>query len=161
MKKMLTVVCSMILAVGLVSVANAKMKAPEADAQQLYDYITKQKTYVKWKLWPGKGKLYKGAEPHGALLTTYVNDTALKSIKAKKGLKDGSIIVKENYMPDKKLAAVTVMYKVKGYNSEAGDLFWLKYLPDGKIEASGKVGMCIGCHSNVKANDYLFTGKVK
>lgn len=105
--------------------------------------------------------MYKGTEPHGMLLTTYVNDAALNSIKAKKGLKNGAIIVKENYMPDKKLAAVTVLYKVKGYNPKAGDLFWMKYLPDGKIEASGKVDMCIGCHAKVMDNDYLFTGKVK
>jgi len=81
--------------------------------------------------------------------------------KAKKGLQDGAIIVKENYMPDKMLAAVTVMYKVKGYNPGAADIFWMKYLPDGKIEASGKVDMCIGCHAKVKGNDYLYTGKVK
>jgi len=161
MKKMLAVVFSMVLAAGLVSVAQAGTKAPKADAQQLHEYITKQNPYEKWKLWPGKGKLYKGTEPHGMLLTTYVNDAALNSIKAKKGLKNGAIIVKENYMPDKKLAAVTVLYKVQGYNSKAGDLFWMKYLPDGKIEASGKVDMCIGCHAKVKDNDYLFTGTVQ
>lgn len=36
-------------------------------------------------------------------------------------------------MPDKKLAAVTVMYKVKGYNPDAGEIFWMKFLQDGKI----------------------------
>jgi len=160
MKRMLAVVA----AAGMIMGGVAYAGMPGADGVQLQKYLTKDKPYVKWKLWPGKGKLYKGTEPHGALLTTYVNEAALKSIKAKKGLKDGSIIVKGNYMPDKKLAAVTVMYKVKGYNPGAGDIFWMKYLPDGKIEASGKSGMvdmCIGCHAKVKGNDYLFTGKVK
>lgn len=157
MKKMLAVVAA--AGVMMVGVAHAGM--PGADADKLHEYLTKEKPYTNWKLWPGKGKLYKGTEPHGALLTTYVNDVALKSIKAKKGLKDGAIIVKENYMPDKKLAAVTVMYKVKGYNPEFGDIFWMKFLPDGKTEASGKVDMCIGCHTKVKDNDYLYTGKVK
>jgi hypothetical protein len=64
-------------------------------------------------------------------------------------------------MPGKKLAAVTVMYKVKGYNPDAGDIFRMKFLPDGKIEASGKVDMCIGCHTKAMENDFLFTGKVK
>ncbi len=160
MKKKLAVLAAAGVMMG--AVAHAGM--PGADADKLYSYLTKEKPYTSWKLWPGKGKLYKGTEPHGALLTTYVNDVAMKSIKAKKGLQDGAIIVKENYMPDKKLAAVTVMYKIKGYNPEAGDIFWMKYLPDGKIEASGKSGMvdmCIGCHTKVKGNDYLFTGKVK
>lgn len=157
MRRMLAVVA----AAGVMVGATAYAGMPGADADKLHEYLTKEKPYTHWKLWPGKGKLYKGTEPHGALLTTYVNDVALKSIKAKKGLNDGAIIVKENYMPDKKLAAVTVMYKVKGYNPEAGDIFWMKYLPDGKIEASGKVDMCIGCHGKVKENDYLYTGKVK
>jgi len=41
-------------------------------------------------------------------------------------------------MPNKKLAAVTVMYGKSGSNPQAGDHFWLKYTPDGKIEAEGK-----------------------
>jgi hypothetical protein len=123
----------------------------------------KKADYVKnWKMWPGKTALYKGTEPHGALLTTYVNGTALKAIEGKKGkLPVGSIITKENYMPDKKLAAITVMYKVKGYNPEAGDWFWAKYAPDGKIEAEGKVEMCIKCHSMKKDNDFVYTGPLK
>jgi hypothetical protein len=32
-----------------------------------------------------------------------------------------AIVVKENYKSDKKLAAITVMYKVLGFNPEAGD----------------------------------------
>jgi len=34
---------------------------------------------------------------------------------------DGSIIVMEDYTADKKLEGCTVMYKIKGYNLEAGD----------------------------------------
>ena len=114
---------------------------------------------------PAKGKLYKGTEPHGALLTTYVNNPALAAIKGKKGtMPAGAIVVKENYMPDKKLAAITVMYKVAGYNPEGGDWFWAKYTPDGKVEAEGKSGMadmCIGCHGKAKGNDFLYTGELK
>jgi hypothetical protein len=53
--------------------------------------------------------------------------------------------------------AVTPMYKVKGYNPEAGDWFWGKYGPDGKIMASGKVKGCINCHGVQKAKDWIFT----
>ena len=73
----------------------------------------------------------------------------------------GEFVVKENYSPDKNLAAVTVMYKQTGYNAEGGDWFWLKYASDGTIQKEGKVGGCIGCHAAVKSNDWLFIGPVK
>ncbi|NIQ92822.1 MAG: cytochrome P460 family protein [Desulfuromonadales bacterium] len=135
---------------------------PETDGQAVIDYITQENPYQKWKLWPGKDKLYKGQHPHGAFLTTYVNAGAAKALEAKAGkLPNGAIVVKENYTPEKKLAAVTVMYRKSGYAPAAGDYFWLKYAPDGTIQKSGQVKGCINCHKSVKANDWLFTGPVK
>jgi hypothetical protein len=135
-----------------------KMEMPAAEGKALWDYLKSINYEKKFALWPGKKKFYKGTEPHGMLLTTYVNKPALGAIKGKKAtLPVGSIVVKENYMPDKKLGAYTVMYKVAGYNPEAGDWFWAKYQPDGKIEMEGKADMCIGCHAQAKGNDYLMT----
>lgn len=37
-----------------------------------------------------------------------------------------------------------------------GDWFWVKYSPDGKAEASGKVKGCIDCHLRQKDNDLIF-----
>jgi hypothetical protein len=74
---------------------------------------------------------------------------------------NNSIILKENYAPNKKLMAVTVMYKVKGYNPNDGDWFWVKYDRNFKVLSEGKVPDCLGCHRTVKNNDYLFTGKVR
>jgi len=140
--------------------AETQAVMPPGDATKLYDYL-KQAPYRSWKMWPGKKKLYKGTEPHGALLTTYVNEIAIKAIKSKTGiLPDGSIIVKENYDQKKKLKALTVMYKIKGFSPDTGDWFWAKYSPDGKVEAEGKVKGCIDCHSKKKENDYIFTGPV-
>lgn len=141
--------------------SETQVPEPGPDAEKLNEYIIKYNPYRAWDLWPGKGRLYKGAEPHGALLTTFVNSTALYSIKKKNGMADGSIIVKENYAADKRFVALTVMYKIKGYNPEAGDWFWAKYLPDGTIEASGKVKGCIDCHGKQKDNDFIMTGPVK
>jgi hypothetical protein len=135
---------------------------PQTDAGKVWQYISSLDNYTKWSLWPGTEKLYKGTQPHGAFLTTYVSEDALQSIKRKKGtLPNRSLVVKENYMPDKKLAAITVMYKVKGYNPEAGDWFWAKYKPDGTVEASGKVAGCIKCHSAKASNDWVFTSDIK
>src|ERR1700690_2073442 len=102
---------------------------PSANAAKLYIYITKSAPYEKsFKLWPGKDKLYPGKEPHGSFLTTYVNDAALGSLRNMGEMADGSIIVNEDYSADKKLKVLTVMYKTKGFNPEAGDWFWAKYV---------------------------------
>ena len=136
-------------------------EVPITDGRDVIDYLNKN-NYQSWQLWPGKTKLYEGKHPHGALLTTYVSKGAYDAIEAKVGrIPDGGFIVKENYTPNKKLAAVTVMYKKDGYNAEGGDWFWLKYAPDGTIQKEGKVGGCIGCHAAVKNNDWLFIGPVK
>jgi hypothetical protein len=141
--------------------AETQVVLPGADAAKLYTYITKQKPYTSWDMWPGKGKMYKGTQPHGDFLTTYVNDTAMSGIKAKKGsMPDGSIIAKENYGADKKFTALTVMYKIKGYNPAAADWFWAKYDGGGKVLASGKAEACIRCHEMSKDNDYVYSGKL-
>jgi hypothetical protein len=133
---------------------------PGPDAEKLNDYIIKYNPYRSWSLWPGKGRLYKGPKPHGELLTTFVNDAALVAIRKRATMKDGAIIVKENYSADKEFKALTVMYKIKGYNPRAGDWFWAKYAPDGSVQASGKVEGCINCHGARRDNDFVFTGEV-
>lgn len=137
-----------------------KTMMPIPEGGDLRHHIIGHMPYKKWDLWPGKGKMYEGTEPHGAILTTYVNNIALDSIKKMEGMKNNSIIIKENYTPQKKLAAITVMYKVKDYNPEGGDWFWVKYDPAFKILKEGKVQGCMDCHGSAKDNDYIFTGKV-
>lgn len=133
---------------------------PGPDAVKLYEYIMKSKPYTDWQLFPGKGRMYEGKQPHGAFLTTYVNNDAYFSIRDKKGMADGSLIVKENYTSDKKLDSVTVMYKIKGYSPDAGDWFWAKYEAAGNVVASGRVNACIMCHEAKKDNDFIFSGNI-
>jgi hypothetical protein len=133
---------------------------PDANSRSINEYIIKYQPYRAWRLWPGKGRLYEGTEPHGSLLTTFVNDIAYRSIKKQEGMSEGSIIVKENYAADKDFVALTVMYRVKGYNPDGGDWYWVRYAPSGKAEASGRVKACIRCHSVRKDNDYIYTGAV-
>ncbi|GAB4389685.1 MAG: hypothetical protein Kow0025_16590 [Thermodesulfovibrionales bacterium] len=165
-KAVLVLATLMCFAVGAYAIhetlpAETQVVLPGPDAEALAKYLTRLNPYEGWQLWPGKGKLYEGREPHGSLLTTYVNDRAINSIRAKSGMADGSVIVKENYTPDKKLSAITVMYKISGYNPSGGDYFWAKYGPDWSVQASGKVNACIECHGTRSDNDYIFTGKVK
>ncbi len=135
---------------------------PKADGGELYTYITQDKNYKDWKMWPGRSELYPGTQPHGAFLTTYVTDEAFSAIQDRRGkLPESSIIVKENYTNEKSLDAIAVMYKVKGYDAANNNWFWAKYRPDGAIDAEGKVEACISCHGQKKDNDYIFTSDLK
>ncbi|NOY53441.1 MAG: cytochrome P460 family protein [Deltaproteobacteria bacterium] len=135
---------------------------PGADAAALWAYIHGPSPYWNWVHWPDRPGLYKGREPHGALLQTFVNKTAQRGVYGMRGVVDaGGIIVKENYMPGPTLAAITVMYKIKGYNSDKGDWFWVKYGANGKILKSGKPAGCIGCHGAQKMNDFIMTSLIR
>ena len=135
---------------------------PAADGAELYAHITQEDSYRGWKMWPGKDELYPASEPHGAFLTTYVTDSAFSAIQGRRGsIPYGSIIVKENYTPDKELAALTVMYKVSGYDPDNNDWFWAKYLPDGTIDAEGRVPGCISCHGLQRENDFIYTSTLE
>ena len=130
---------------------------PGADSEKLYVYITKPEPYYsKWQRCPGTGKFLASEEPHGSFMTIYLNDAALNSIKNPEGMADGAIIVSENYTADKKLDSRTVMYKIKGYNPEAGDWFWVRYSGDsGYAQESGKVKGCVACHGSQQDKDYV------
>ena len=107
-----------------------------------------------WQLFPGSPEKYAGVDPHGMLLTTYVNTAAFEAIEAGETSPSGSILVKENYTPEGVLVATTTMYKSEGYNPEHNDWYWLKELADGTIEKEGMVKGCQDCHIDVR--DYIF-----
>ncbi|MGD2218361.1 MAG: cytochrome P460 family protein [Gemmatimonadales bacterium] len=134
---------------------------PDTSGAAVWDYLETVDFAANWELWPDKGELYVGQEPHGALLTTYLNPAAHEALTDMAGaMPTGAIIVKENYMPDSTLAATTVMYKVDGFDPEHGNWYWLKVLADGTIEVQGRGAGCIACHSGQADNDYIFTGSL-
>jgi hypothetical protein len=139
---------------------------PAADGKALFSYISQTRPYKQWGTWPKDQwndftTLLKSGAPHGGVVRIYVNDIALNAARDFKGqLPEGAIIVKENYTGHDPaspgdLDALTVMYKVKGYDPEHNDWFWLKVRPDGKVDAEGKVGMCYGCHAQEGNKDYV------
>lgn len=138
---------------------------PDTTGAAVWSYLQEVEYRSNWSLWPDKGELYSGQEPHGMLLTSYLNDTALTALTTGAGsMPEGAILVKENYMPDSTLAAVTVMYKVKSFNPEHNDWFFSKHLRDGSVDKApngmvlqGRVPGCQSCHGAQKANDYVFT----
>lgn len=151
MKKLIIAVSCIVFVFGMIISASAEMPGPNPDA--LWNYITKVSPYQKWSFWPDHQGMQEGRAPHGPLHKVYVNDKALKS--AHPPVQYGAIEVKENYSPAKELKAITVMYKVKGYNPKDGDWFWVKYTPAGKADKFGKPKGCIGCHGTRAKNDFI------
>ncbi len=132
---------------------------------RLWSYLKDQK-YENWAPVPGKSDGFsEGQSPHGAFLKMYLNRTAAGNPKE---LPSGSIIIKENYGPDKKkLMAVTIMSRYKDYNSAGGDWYWVKYMPDGTVakappekgsmRLAGKAKGCIMCHGDgAEGKDFAF-----
>ena len=129
---------------------------PDTTAEAVWSYLQQADYQASWTVWPGMGELYEGGEPHGRLLTTYVNEPALSAVQSSAAsMPADAFIVKENYMPDTTLAAVTVMYKVPEYDPEHADWFWAKYAPGGSVDAAGRVESCQDCHAD--GNDFVLT----
>lgn len=144
--------------------AQTEISMPEPTASAVWEHL-QSSDYANWALWPGKGEQYQGAEPHGALLTTHVNELALDALtNGAERMPLGAIIVKENFMADGTHAATTVMYKAAGFDPEHNDWWWLKRDADGTIAAEGgaegMAQMCIGCHGGRADNDYIFTSEL-
>jgi len=139
------------------SMVFAEMPGPDTDA--LWQYITKDSPYTEWSFWPDHQGMQPGRAPHGPLHKVYVNDRALNSLRPP--VQYGAIQVKENYSKSKELKAITVMYKVLGYNPKDGDWFWVKYTPKGKAGPFGKPKGCIGCHGTRANNDFILVHEFK
>lgn len=132
---------------------------PDTTGPALWSFLREQRYRESWELWPGLDRLYPGTEPHGALLTTYVNPIAREALRrGDEAMPPGAVIVKENYLPDSTLAAVTVMLLAPGYDPGHQDWFWAKYGSAGEVEAAGRVEACTGCHG--AQPDYLFSGEL-
>jgi hypothetical protein len=140
-----------------------KLSPAEQFDNKLWNYLVRSK-YKNWAPVPGKSDAaYPGDSPHGAFLKMFLNRKAAGSPNS---LPDGSIVIKENYSPARELAAITVMYKTRGYNPKAGDWYWVKYNPDGSVASkstdkgmmrlSGRVGGCIDCHSAAEGDDFAY-----
>ncbi len=134
-----------------------KMPKPEAEAEAVWKYITDTHPFETWPFWPDHQGTYNSKGPHAPKHKIYVNKQALDSKKPP--LQNGSMVVKYNLSPADEVKAVTIMYKVKGYNPAAGDWFWAQYSPTGEVQEAGKPENCIACHSDKAGNDYILVHK--
>lgn len=151
------------------------MALPEADGAAIMDFLMNESPYTGWSSWAtsdANPEDYSGylasAAPHGNTVRIFVNDRALTAVEREDfsgHLPPGTIVVKENYggTVDEPgdLAALTIMYRVHGYNSEGGDWYWLKTSADGMtIDAEGQVEGCISCHGQEGNSDWLLRYQV-
>ena len=133
-------------------------------ARQLWDEMD---GYTTWSPYPGMAGWQPGESPHGNALKYYINSIVAGDPE---NPGNGSIIVVENYGTEGgPLMTVSVMKKVRGYDPDNADWFWVKYGPDGTvmrdlkgITLAGRVakGMsdgCINCHLHAGGGDYLFS----
>lgn len=139
---------------------------PETTGVDVFNYVTETNDYKEWGTWPADEwndftvNLVSG-EPHGNVVHIYVNEIALEAANSFDGtMPEGSMIVKENYVGTDpanpgELDALTIMYKVDGFNPDAGNWFWVKVKPSGSVDAEGAVDGCIGCHSQPNNQDYI------
>ncbi|MCJ7579360.1 MAG: cytochrome P460 family protein [Candidatus Aminicenantes bacterium] len=148
-----------IVALAFLTVHAFENQMPGPDAAAFWTYITKTSPYTEWKSWDDFSGMQPSNSPHGAFVKVYVNDILFNADTTP--VPYGSIQVKEGYNADKKLTALTVMYKVKDYNAAAGDWYWARFSTEGKGGPEGKVDMCIGCHKPKADNDYIFVHKIK
>jgi len=128
----------------------------EINGNVLWERISTEAEYTTYAFWPGHEDIQPGQSPHGAYHKIYINRALFQALPANdRILPVGSIIVKENLDSQKTLDSITVMVKVQDYNPEAGDWFWAKYTPKGKVIAEGTPAGCIGCHEGMSDNDYI------
>ena len=54
---------------------------PDTTAASVVAYLDEIDYQDSWETWPGLEEKYQGTEPHGFLLTTYLNSAALEVVK--------------------------------------------------------------------------------
>lgn len=148
-----------ILGVVFLAAFTLQSQMPGPDADEFWTYITKTSPYTEWKFWEDHEGMQPGNAPHGPFHKVFVNDILLNAESTP--VPYGSILVKESYNNNKKMTAITVMYKIKDFNPEAGDWYWARFSSEGKGGPDGKVNMCIGCHSASAENDYMLVHEIK
>lgn len=157
MLRMLSIGCFVIFTLTSSLLLAQEKDMPSPDPESIWKYITKEKPFTEWSFWPDHQGTHASNAPHAPKHKIYVNKQALDSEQPP--MKNGSMVVKYNLSPADEIKAITLMYKVEGYNPEAGDWFWVQYSPTGEVHKAGKPKSCIGCHTKQAGNDYILVHK--
>ena len=133
--------------------------APDTTGEAVLAWLEDEQYREIWDLWPGTTAYHLGADPHGALLTTYANAIAIEALsRAAPAMPPGAVVALEGYLADSTLSSVSVMMQVGAFDPERQDWFFARFGSAGEIEAAGRVETCQGCH--VGEPDYLFSAEL-
>jgi hypothetical protein len=104
--------------------------------------------------------LRQGTSPHGRSQIYY--STNIKSLIETSSFiaPIGTVAIKPfDMVGDSQIDGIAVMVKKEaGYDPEHSDWYYENRMPDGALAqdpAPGKIAMCISCHANATATDYL------
>jgi hypothetical protein len=133
----------------------SRAPSPEdAEPAELFAWLDGERYRETWELLPGTSPLHPGAEPHGALLTTYVDPVAMEAIeRAALSMPPGAAIAVEDYLPDSTLSTVSVMIRIRDPDPESGEWRFTRFGPAGEV-AAGPMDACRSCH--VLEPDFVF-----
>lgn len=137
-------------------------QTPDEFHASFWSHICRQDAaYNTWKVLKWE-KAEDGIEnPHGAVTPTYANKVAADDPKT---LPIGSVLVREDYDDKRKRLSISVMYRVKAYDKDHGNWYWIKYLENGTVvrgkdnkPLAGKIASCSECHSKANDKDFVFS----
>lgn len=112
----------------------------------------------------------RGDRPHGAWVHIFYNEVANGAVSGSDAWPDGSIVVKENYMPNEAMDGPGMLGALTAMVKENGGWFWAKYKPDGSLHTmpadspmpnmpiAGTMDLkCISCHRGEATRDMVIT----
>ena len=143
----------------------ARATRPQTPAEfysNFWRYLAKPgAAYNTWKVLTPEKNDGVISNPHGESSKTFADKTAADDAI---NLPIGSILVREDHDEGSKRQSISVMYRVKGYDKDQGNWYWLKYQQNGSIvrdsnkkAVAGKVASCIECHAKAKGRDFVFS----
>lgn len=137
-------------------------QTPTEFYDKFWQYLTKSgAAYDAWKQLEHELPNAAVENPHGTASRTYANDVAAKDPK---NLPFGSILVREDHDDQRQRQSISVLYRVKDYDKEHGDWYYLRFSEAGAVmkgsdnkPIAGKVASCIDCHAKAGGKDYVFS----
>jgi len=147
--------CSIVSCTPRAVAALPGLTGDQISGASLWQRITVEEDFKAYPSWPDYKGIQPGQSPHGRFHRIYINPILADALPISANIAPaGSIIIKENYDPDRVVSGYTVMAKVPGYNPDAGDWFWAAYDNQGGVKMEGRPAMCIRCHSS-SASDFV------
>jgi len=150
------------LLTGLSGCSNAPIGPTESatvpTGAALFRSITEVDPYTNWAQFPEAEGVVPSLPPHGEMSETRINNVVVSGMENFSGtLGDGAIIVKRSVGGDTDEAeALTIMWKVSGFDPANNDWFWANITESGVVNAQGTIETCVRCHNAARGNDFVF-----